>query len=207
MPRALILAQRDYRSLELECLANTDTEIGRALVGKRLNDVFVVPFMIPAGPRAKRTSVRFSPDYAWQQVILDLIHKRFGLDYVGDIHTHPGLFDRPSEHDLRTARHIVTDRKWNKSEALFPIAVIDGSEVRVRAYLMRRETQQFEEVPIEIVPDTDPRMMAVLFGQDGDTTKEVSLAKKDRPGSQPGCRRIRRVLRRAAAGLRRLSRV
>ena len=45
----------------------------------------------------------------------------------------------------------------------------DG-RVRLRAYLMRRTTLKFEEIPIEIVPDTDLRMMAVLFGQDGDTT-------------------------------------
>lgn len=89
------------------------------------------------------------------------------VDYVGDWHKHPSQVDRPSGQDRETARHIVTDDGWNRVEAVFPIAIVDGKQVRMRAFLMYRFTSDFEEMPIEIVPDTDPRVVRVLIGTDG----------------------------------------
>ncbi len=89
------------------------------------------------------------------------------IDYVGDWHKHPGCFDTPSAQDRQTARHIVTDAEWDQLEAVFPIAVVDGDHIRMRAYLMYRYRDDFAEVPIEIVPDTDPRVLSVLAGDEG----------------------------------------
>lgn len=88
------------------------------------------------------------------------------VDYVGDWHKHPSHFDRPSGRDRETARTIVTDDGWNQIEAVFPIATVDGKQVRMRAFLMYRYGSDFEEMPIEIVPDTDPRVVRVLIGPD-----------------------------------------
>ncbi len=209
MPRRLVLAKSAYQTVVSDCLRHADTEIGGVLPGQRLGDEYVVPFSISAGPRAKKSAVRFSPDSDWQQVLLDYLYARFGTDYVGDWHRHPGLHDQPSTHDLRTARRIVTDHCWNKSEALFPIAVIDNGTVRLRVYLMSRETLQFEEIPFEVVPDSDPRMMAVLTGMDADTKKETIHADPTIVDSRrlQGRHPTRRILRRVAAGLRHLSRI
>jgi integrative and conjugative element protein (TIGR02256 family) len=208
MIRRLVLAERAYGAIVADCLVHAATEIGGVLPGRTVGDAFVVPFSIPAGPRAKKSVVRFSPDSGWQQVFLDYLHARFGTDYVGDWHRHPGLYDQPSAHDLRTARHIVTDPDWNKPEAVFPIAVIDSGVVRIRAYLMRREVLEFQEIPIEIVPDTDPRMTAVLTGMDAQKEEAAHAEAKARAiGRQPRRNPVRRVLRRMAAGLRHLSRI
>lgn len=209
MSRRLVLAKSAYQAVVSDCLRHSDTEIGGVLPGRPVGGEFVVPFSISAGPRAIKSAVRFSPDSRWQQTILDYLHARFGTDYIGDWHRHPGLFDQPSRHDLRTARHIVTDPIWNKAEALFPIAVIDDGTVRLRAYLIRRETLQFEEIPLEVVPDSDSRMIAVLTGMDADTMKETIHADTAILDSRrlQGRHPARRLLRRLAAGLRHLSRI
>ena len=208
MPRVLVLAQRAHRAMVADCLTHANTEIGGVLPGCTMGDALVVPFSIPAGPDAKCTAVRFSPDSGWQQVFLDFLFARFGVDYLGDWHRHPGLFDQPSAHDLRMARHIVTDAAWNKPEAVFPIAVIEKGQVRMRAYLMRRDNLEFEEIPIQILPDTDPRMTAVLTGMDASKKEKLHAeAKTPAVGREPRRNPARRVLRRIATGLRYISRI
>ena len=206
MPRVLVLAERAHRAIVADCLAHAATEIGGVLPGRTVGDTFVVPFSIPAGPGAKKTPVRFSPDWCWQQVFVDFLFARFRVDYLGDWHRHPGLFDRPSAHDLRTARHIVTHPGWDVRQALFPIAVIDGAEVRIRAYLMRRETLEFEEIPIEIVSDTDPRMTAVLTGMEAPSQKETLHATERPAGRGRRGAAVCSLLRRFATHLRPLPR-
>jgi integrative and conjugative element protein (TIGR02256 family) len=161
--RKLILAERAYQMLEADCLAHPRTETGGLLVGRIADGDFVVPFVVPAGPAAERHRSRFSPDCATQQQHLDYLHARFRTDFVGDYHRHPGSFDRPSTTDLRTARHIVTSEQWNKPEAIFPIVVIEDGLIRLRAYLLSRDSQDFTEMPYEIVEDTDPRLRTVLL--------------------------------------------
>lgn len=207
MRPVLVLAERAHRDWVAHCQASPGTETGGVLPGRILDGAFVVPFSIAAGPAAKQSSVRFSPDFEWQQIFLDFLFDRFGVDYLGDWHRHPGRFDRPSAHDLRTARHIVTDPKWNVRQAVFPIAVIEDTKVRIRAYLMRRETLDFEEIPLEIVPDTDLRMTAVLTGMDANKQEGLHAQGAALPPRRLRRRaRARRLLRRLAAGLRHLSR-
>lgn len=206
MPSIMLLAKSAYRAIESDCLVHGPNESGGVLPGRKMGEEFIVPFSIGAGPRAARTPVHFSPDSSRQQVVLDFLFERFAVDYLGDWHRHPGAYDQPSEHDVRTARRIVTDPAWGKEEALFPIATIAGSRVQLRAYLMCRSTLEFEEIELEVIADKDPRMLAVLFGTET-PGKENSHEQQDGLDRPPGNRRISRVLRRAAASLRRLSRV
>jgi len=208
MSLALVLAEWAFSGIEEECLRHLPTETGEVLVGRAIDDSIVVPFTIAAGPKARRAVARFSPDWAWQQTILDYLFARFGVDFVGDWHRHPGRFDRPSGQDLATARRIVTDVSWNKPSAVFPIAIIDGGWVRLRAYLMRRETQEFKEIPITVVPDTHPLMRAVLIGMDAAEKEEPHVDQRNVDArGEPRRHPARRLLRQAAAGLRRLSRI
>lgn len=202
MSYVLVLARSVLRAIERQCLEHRATETGGVLQGRLVGREFIVPFMIPAGPHATKTPVHFAPDSDWQQVLLDFLYARFGADYVGDWHRHPGSFDRPSSHDLRTARTIVGT--WKSPIALFPIAVIEDGRVRLRAYLMRRDILQFENVGLEIVDDNDPRMIAVLTGRDA-TTKGVFHVPTNDARCEPRAARRGGIFRRAAAALRALS--
>jgi integrative and conjugative element protein (TIGR02256 family) len=166
MAGSLVIAERAYRAIERECLQHPDTETGGVLGGSRLGPYIVVPFTVPAGRRAVRHASAFTPDHEAQQELLDYLCARFpgmGSGFAGDWHRHPGSYDRPSQRDHEVARHIVTAPGWNCIEAVFPIAVIEEGRVRMRAYLMNRFHEDFVELPLEVVPDTDPRMQAVLL--------------------------------------------
>jgi integrative and conjugative element protein (TIGR02256 family) len=162
----LILAQKAHEAAVRECLHHANKETGGILVGRKVGEDFVVPFVIAGGPKAHRSRGGFSPDSGWQQEFLDFLFTRFAVDYLGDFHRHPGSVDQPSEHDLQTAREIVTDPTWAKPEALFPIAVVETGHVRLRSFLITREKPEFVEVLLEVVPDTDPRMRRVLLREE-----------------------------------------
>jgi len=166
MARLFTIAERAYRMLEADCLAYPDVETGGVLPGVVGKDGFRVPFVISAGPGACRLASRFSPDSNWQQHFLDFLFSRFGLDYIGDWHRHPAHADRPSAIDLTTAWHIVTSPDWNKPEAVFPIATVRCGTVHLRAFAISRAKQEFEELEVQIVPDTDRRIARVLLGKD-----------------------------------------
>lgn len=205
MLSAVVFAARERRILDAEFLANTRAEIGRVLVGSIIEDKLLVALTIPAGPRAFRTVDRFSPDWEWQQEMLSWIAARFPrCEYLGDIHAHPGGFDQPSSIDLRTAQGIVSADAWHRPEAVFPIVTTVGGKVKIRAYLMRRETLRFEEVAVETADNNDPRLIAVLTGTDAPTKGAQGVrANGSRP--QPGSHRAGGIVRRAADYLRGLS--
>lgn len=160
----LVLSERAFAAISRDCLRHRGTETGGILVGRQHDDSLLVPFVIDAGPSARRAHAEFSPDDQFQQPILDFLFEQLRLDYLGDWHRHPGLMDRPSAHDWRTARRIVESEEWQKPSAIFPIAVIDADRVRMRAYLMTRDDPDFHEIPIVVVPDRDPLMESLLWG-------------------------------------------
>jgi integrative and conjugative element protein (TIGR02256 family) len=188
----LVIAERAYRAVMDECLAHRESETGGILVGRKVAGDFVVPFVVGGGPGAERSWGGFAPDSAWQQEFLDFLFKRFDLDYLGDFHRHPGRFDRPSRTDWKTARRIVSDVAWGKPEALFPIAVIEKDRVRIRAYVMTRRAKNFVEVPIEIVPDSNPRMAGVLIRVETKEEKDEGNTSRCPGGSRRGDPCLRR---------------
>ena len=204
MKPTLYLSDHEHRSYVDEVLLYRDRECGRALFGRRIDTDFVVGFLVPAGPGAHQTRVRFSPDADWQQVHSDVLHARVRARYLGDLHSHPGSFDVPSAHDLKTAQAIVSSPEWATPEAVYPIAVIDGATVRIRAFLITRATLEFDEIPLSIIPDTHPLMTTVLTGTDA-PQQEVPRAPEDTSRRAPRRASPRRVVRRAAAALRRLA--
>ena len=162
MNGTLILSARAFNTIERDCRTHPTTETGGILVGQRLGADLVVPFAVPAGPQAHRALSCFRPD-SLQQLYLDWIFDRFGLDYIGDYHRHPGSFDRPSGQDLHTARWIVTDPAWEKIEAVFPIIVFKNDRLRMRSFFISRSLLEFVEIPTQAVSDSDQRVTAVLM--------------------------------------------
>lgn len=172
MRSTLVIARRAFAMLEADCLAHPSTETGGLLVGQKVGGDFVVPFVVEAGPKAQRSRTGFSPDAEWQQHQLGYFFERFGCNFIGDHHRHPNRYERPSAIDLEVARHIVTDAEWDTPEAVFPIATIQAGIVRLRAFLMKRDADDFQEIPIEVVSDNDRRIRRVLLAEPK-PTKEV----------------------------------
>lgn len=199
MPTSIVLAQRALLAIRSDCEQHPDAETGGLLAGQKVNGHFVIPFVLPAGARADRSTVHFTPDSPAQQALLDFLHLRFAgrADYVGDWHLHPPGFDRPSRRDLATARTIVNASTWGTPEAVFPIAVTGPNGFRLRAYLLRRGEKHFTEIPIEVVPDADPRMRELLITADLQPG-EVNHGLDHRAGDSA----LRRLARSVAAGLR-----
>jgi len=204
MAGAYLVPASIYRGMEGQALAFPDTETGGTKLGVRQGDDFIDVFNIPAGPAARRSSVRYSPDTAWQQAVVDVLTQRLPhLIYISDWHTHPAHFDRPSQHDLRTAMAIVTDEVWNSPAAVFPIGVHDRGRVRFRAYLMRRETLTFSEIPLVVVDDHDPRVTAALTGMDATIRETAHVASEVHDARRdPGGRRSGGIFRWFASSLR-----
>lgn len=202
MARQFIIAERACRMIEADCLAHPDVETGGVLVGVAGDDGFRVPFVVPSGPRSLRSAASFRPGSVWQQRYLDYLFARFALDYIGDWHKHPSGFDRPSSIDLATARRIVASSRWNKPEAAFPIATIREGTVRIRAFALGRERQQFEELEFLVVPDCDQRVAGLLLGPPS-SGKERDPRESDSPTRRPSRRRLAsEIVRRLAGRLR-----
>ena len=162
MIKSLVLSERARGQIDCEVLEHPDVETGGLLPARVIDGAVVVPFTIAAGPMAVRAPAQFSPDTEWQQTLLDSAFANFGCVFGGAWHRHPGRFDVPSAIDRRTARHIVTDPTWSLELAVFPIAVVRDGKVSLRAFLMHRNAADFVEIPIEVVPNNDPRVLELL---------------------------------------------
>lgn len=204
MSTTFVLPASTYRGMVTDALAHPSSETGGTILGVRQGVDLVGVLNVPAGPAARRTSVRYSPDTDWQQAVVDVVTQQLRhLTYVSDWHTHPGSFDRPSAHDLRTARTIVTDKTWNAPSAVFPIGVRENGSVRFRAYLMRRETLIFSEIPLVIVDDHDPRVTAALTGMDAPIREAAHVASEAHDARrEPGGRRSGGILHWLASSIR-----
>lgn len=138
----LILTDKAYRSILDECLATPKTETGGILMGKKIKgDRLVVPFALGPGRNPMRTRLRFSPDVEWQQVYLERLFNRYGVNYVGSYHRHPGYNCTPSFIDLKAARQIVFDPEWNVTEAVFPIINLADKRIRFHPYYYSQASQ------------------------------------------------------------------
>lgn len=163
MRSRLVIARRAFAMIVSDCLAHPATETGGILVGRKLGDDFAVPFVVGGGPKAIRRRTGFTPDSEWQQHQLQYLFDRFGFDYVGDYHRHPGHVELPSAIDLATAQEIVTSSEWSKPEAVFPITTIQDGTVRIRAFRLSRSDSDFVEIPVVVVPDSDRRVRRLLL--------------------------------------------
>ena len=169
MIERLVISVEAYSAIEHDCIEHSATETGGLLVGRTVAAEAVVPFAVPGGPAAQRSVNGFAPDSSWQQTLLDFLHARFDLDYVGDYHRHPGAAERPSCHDWSTARQIVTAPEWDVREALFPIIILANGRARMQVFRMQQQDAEFRQIPFEIVEDADARVSALLLRGSGET--------------------------------------
>ena len=195
MPYECLIAQRAYAMIVGDCRSDPEVETGGALLGVVDSSSVQVLFSVSAGPKAHRSRTGFRPNSTWQQRYLDYLFARFGTNYIGDWHKHPAHVPTPSTTDLAAARTVVTSSARNTPQAVFPIATLDRGVVSLRAFRISRTSQQFDEVPITIVPDSDPRLIAVLTGNT--TGKEEGHdAHHHGAGRRPGSTLLKRLARR-----------
>lgn len=159
----LILTNKVYRSIHDECMSFPDLETGGILIGKKINDNYiVVPFSLGSGLRTLRTRIRYSPDVGWQQFYLEKLFNRYGVNYVGSYHRHPGYNCIPSAQDFKAASHIVTDPSWNVTEAVFPIINLNGDRIVFYPYHFTRNSKIFKLVQWRIISSKDRLIKKIL---------------------------------------------
>lgn len=150
----VLFSQKAYNLILRECVSHKDIESGGILMGKKMkNSDFVVAFAIGSGPRAVRSSFRFTPDVTWQQGILDKLFSLYSIDYVGSFHRHPGLNHRPSSLDYKAASEIISSPDWNTSEAIFPIVNFNDGRIEIHPYYFSQKSNGFQPVSWMIIPN------------------------------------------------------
>lgn len=123
-PTAIILQQAldVIRRESLQC----DQETGGILIGARSSDgAFLVTHATPPGPKAVHNSVYFQRDVDYQQKILNALHERYGVNYLGEWHKHPRSLPVPSGGDLQGVRELLSDPDYAVDSILFPIVICE----------------------------------------------------------------------------------
>jgi integrative and conjugative element protein (TIGR02256 family) len=149
----LVLSQRAFAEMHYECFKHPQVETGGILVGAGNAEDIIVPFTLGSGPAAYRSSSRFEPDVAWQQERLEQYFEKYGINYVGSFHRHPGRLSRPSSIDYCTAVRILFDPDWAVDESVFPIILLKGRKIVIYPYYMCRKRLKFELMTMFMVPD------------------------------------------------------
>ena len=159
----LIMSHHAYRSIVEECLSFPEVETGGILIGKKIDDKCIVaPFTLGSGKSPFRTRTRYSPDIKWQQVHLEKLFSRYGVNYVGSYHRHPGNYCVPSSYDYKAACQIVTDPAWNVTDAIFPIINLAGKKISFYPYYFSRTSREFRLINWQIVSPKNKLIRDVL---------------------------------------------
>jgi hypothetical protein len=85
------------------------------------------------GPRAVHQPTYFLRDTEYCAAILADCYEKFGVDYIGEWHSHVGRLNQPSTGDLLTLNGIMRDPDYNFDVFAMVIAVRAG-RIRSRRY-------------------------------------------------------------------------
>ncbi len=105
-----------------------DVETGGILVGARSEDgdgSMLVTHATPPGPRAEHGEAFFQRDVEYQQKTLNELHRRYGVQYLGEWHKHPRSLCTPSGGDLAGVKELLADSDYGVSAILFPIVICE----------------------------------------------------------------------------------
>jgi len=112
-------------------LSNSDSEAGGLLFAKISGTVISVEKATGPSFFDQRSRFSFFPNSLYAQCA---IKKSFqeGLHYVGEWHTHPENFPRPSPRDIRSFRSVFQKSSHNLAGFLFVISGIEGLFVAIQ---------------------------------------------------------------------------
>ena len=87
-----------------------------------------------------------------------------GVNLRGFWHRHPGQMSHPSTQDLWEARKILADKKHYKLDGklIMPIVTVAQERVTIHAYYITDEELRFEEISLEVIPDSDKVLKSLL---------------------------------------------
>jgi integrative and conjugative element protein (TIGR02256 family) len=149
---------------EIEPYRQSDIETGGILIGAYLDDdtVLVVGASGP-GPRAEHHGAEYALDHEFGQRVLDEFAAKYpSVDYLGEWHRHPGVFDRPSAGDLETAIGILRDPAYKIDALINPIVILPEGKFVINFYYLHRSDVEARRSFAHIVPrsvgSSDPRV-------------------------------------------------
>lgn len=103
-----------------------DIETGGILIGSRSPDgAILVTHATPPGPNAVHNAVYFKRDVAYQQAALNSLHRRYGVQYLGEWHKHPRNLPVPSGGDFQGVCDLLHDPDYGVNDLLFPIIICE----------------------------------------------------------------------------------
>ncbi len=93
----------------------------------------VVCYAIGPGPHANHQTAFFNQDIGYLQDIGDILTREYGLQHIGEWHSHHQLgLDRPSSHDAHTMHSSIDS--LNLGRFLLCVGTIDGFAAKVNAF-------------------------------------------------------------------------
>ncbi|MCA9448874.1 MAG: Mov34/MPN/PAD-1 family protein [Candidatus Omnitrophica bacterium] len=131
--RTIKIFEEDSKLLCEEVLRHPHQETGGALLGHiTRRGTIIVYLIIPQGPNASQSAYHFKQDIHHLLEVLEFMLDKYGLEYVGDWHTHHQLgLEQPSGEDANNMASI------SAKNAAAPLAQIIAN-IRSRSTLSHR---------------------------------------------------------------------
>lgn len=146
MTESLWLAQQAWADMVALASARYPLETGGMLLGYRpeAGDV-VATAIIGPGPKARHRRLRFAPDHAYQQDMLEAHFWRTdGTEtYLGDWHTHPNGAAALSWLDKRVLARIARTSSSDTPEPVMVVLAGQDEDWQVCAIRYRSQTRRF----------------------------------------------------------------
>lgn len=122
----LVISQSVCEFIEAAVQDSSGLETGGILMGPASPDpnTVIVTKASGAGPNAKRSPGAFIRDTAYCSLVLRNHYERFGVDYVGEWHSHLGGPPGPSAGDLATLMAIMRDPDYQFQAFAMLLAVV-----------------------------------------------------------------------------------
>ena len=172
LPQQIYLANADaYQRMLGEAQRSPGHETGGILVGRTFavpsGPMLVVVAASGPGAQAERNEDYFAPDVREQQHALDYwrgIYAAYGIDYVGQWHTHPPGSTTLSGGDVRQALAILDDANYALPSGLFtPLLIPEGAQLQLYSYYFPRATRQPQLVPWKILDGSPQTFLDLLL--------------------------------------------
>ena len=174
----------------------SDIETGGILIGARSEDgAVLVTHATPPGPAAVHNAVFFQRDVAFQQSILNDLHRRYGVQYLGEWHKHPRNLPVPSGGDLSGVKDLLADPDYGVDTLLFPIVICErdlGFQIHPFCASSRDSSIEFRpmvwhELTVELDPDQifSEQISSPVVDQDAEEARDREPEEVVKPSSSP----------------------
>jgi len=177
-----------------------DIETGGILIGSRSADgAVLVTHATPPGPAAVHNAVYFKRDVAYQQAALNSLHRRYGVQYLGEWHKHPRNLPVPSGGDFQGVRDLLADPDYGVNDLLFPIIICEpdlGFQIHP-FYVCKMDIQaafqpmKWYELPLAV----DMDQVFYLSSVSGQTKENEGPSAQSQSAKRPDRQRVPRQTR------------